>query len=337
MPAPDSALLDAARSLVRRAGLGAVRSLDRLSGGRNNAVYRVILDGGVVVVKHYHADERRRLSHEFAFLEYAWQRGVRNVPEPILKDEAANLGLLGYLGGYRIATEALTDELVQAAVDFVVALNLPATSDLRDLPIASEACFSIEAHLRNVEGRVSRLEALDPAAPYRERAENLVKTTLRPLWDSVCRRAVEAAESAGLDRAASTGRTWASPSDFGFHNALIDDSGRVFFFDFEYAGQDDIAKLVCDFFCQPEVPVGLAFFDPFLDDLSIRLELDDVTRLRCRLLLDVYRVKWCCIILNDFLPRGAARRDFSTGSNRAERCLAQLARAEANLASLSIS
>ena len=227
MPAPDSALVEAAQRLVDRAGLGAIRSLDRLSGGRNNAVYRAILDdGAVVVVKHYHADERQRLGHEFAFLEYAWRRGVRNVPEPILKDETANLGLVGYLGGKKIELGSLTDAHVEAAVDFVVALNLPATPDLRDLPIASEACFSIDAHLENVEGRVSRLESLDPAAPYRDRAEHLVGANLRPLWDTVRGRAIEAADGAGLDRATRTRQTWASPSDFGFHNALDRRYGR---------------------------------------------------------------------------------------------------------------
>ena len=33
--------------------------------------------------------------------------------------------------------------------------------------------------------------------------------------------------------------------------------------------------------------------------------------LRVRLLLPVYRLKWCCIALNEFLPTGAARRRFS--------------------------
>src|SRR6185503_11886129 len=45
-----------------------------------------------------------------------------------------------------------------------------------------------------------------------------------------------------------------SPSDFGYHNAVLADDETVRFFDFEYAGWDDPAKLVCDFFNQVEVP-----------------------------------------------------------------------------------
>jgi len=46
--------------------------------------------------------------------------------------------------------------------------------------------------------------------------------------------------------------TCLSPSDFGFHNALVDPSGALSFLDFEYAGRDDPAKPVSDFFCQPK-------------------------------------------------------------------------------------
>ena len=50
-------------------------------------------------------------------------------------------------------------------------------------------------------------------------------------------------------------------SDFGFHNALIDESGTVYLLDFEYAGWDDPAKLVCDFSNQPDMllPEELSF------------------------------------------------------------------------------
>ena len=38
-----------------------------------------------------------------------------------------------------------------------------------------------------------------------------------------------------------------SPSDFGFHNALLKDNGKLCFLDFEYFGRDDPVKLMADF------------------------------------------------------------------------------------------
>jgi hypothetical protein len=62
------------------------------------------------------------------------------------------------------------------------------------------------------------------------------------------------------------------------------------------------------------------------------LDLNAAGVMRCRLLLDAYQIKWTCIILNDFLPLGAARRAFADTGAWAERCAAQLAKAEAKLA-----
>jgi hypothetical protein len=88
-------------------------------------------------------------------------------------------------------------------------------------------------------------------------------------------------------------------------------SDQLKFIDFEYSGWDDPAKTVCDFFCQPDVTVPMKFFDrvsrAFVEDSS-----DPEFHLRrIALLLPVYRVKWCCIMLNEFLPVGSRRRSFA--------------------------
>ncbi len=117
-----------------------------------------------------------------------------------------------------------------------------------------------------------------------------------------------------------------SPSDFGFHNALADAAGTLTFLDFEYAGRDDPAKLVSDFFCCPEVPVPLRFRSEFVATLAEGLPLDPAFPSRCDRLLDVYRFKWIAIIMNEFLPaeqlaahsliRGHMRQDVPRKSAR---------------------
>ena len=104
-----------------------------------------------------------------------------------------------------------------------------------------------------------------------------------------------------------------SPSDFGFHNALLAGDGRLRFIDFEYAGWDDPAKMVCDFFWQPGIPVPLHFFDLVVQRVA-QFFSDAALPARIGLLLPVYQVKWCCILLNDFLPLGRRRRSFAGGT-----------------------
>jgi hypothetical protein len=112
----------------------------------------------------------------------------------------------------------------------------------------------------------------------------------------------------------------------------VDDSGVLSFLDFEYSGRDDPAKLVCDFFCQPEKAVSLAYFPEFTDRVAAGIQIPDSVKFRCRILLRAYQIKWACIILNDFLPVDATRRDFALTSAREQRCADQIRKARSKIA-----
>jgi hypothetical protein len=106
------------------------------------------------------------------------------------------------------------------------------------------------------------------------------------------------------------------------------------FIDFEYAGWDDPAKTVCDFFCQPAVPVPREHFERFLAAV-VSATGEAATRGRAALLLPVYELKWCCIMLNEFLSVGDDRRSFARVDESHEtRRLKQLHKVEAALARL---
>jgi hypothetical protein len=333
----DGTLLALASRLTESAGRGHARSVSRLAGGRNNQVYRLDMDAGApLALKRYFSDPRDgrdRLSTEWDFLDRAWQSGVRAVPQPLLRDIPAQAALYEFVPGRKLGAAELDAVHVDAAADFIRAIN--ARPDPA-LPPASESCFSIADHLRIVERRLSRLAALDPRAPRVEEADRFISATLRPAWDAVKDRLAREARALGLDvhTRLADAECCLSPSDFGFHNALAADDGRLVFLDFEYAGRDDPAKLVVDFFCQPEVPVPLRHLDRFIARLAEGLKFDAAAMVRCRLLLDACRTKWVCIILNDFLPVGAARRSFAETDEWDERCARQIEKARTKLSEI---
>jgi hypothetical protein len=307
-----------AATLLAKAGLGGrVLGLTRLAGGRNNRVFRVDRDSGPpLALKLYHhdpRDPRDRLGAEWAFLDYATRVcGLSKVPAPLARDAAQHAALYGWLPGARVA--AVGQHEAQAAIGFIAALNSAAArSAAAALAPASEACFTLDQHRATVARRVARLVGgLDPAAPHAEAAASFVADRLAPAWARI---------EATLPADAAPAAWIVSPSDFGFHNALVDADGGVGFLDFEYAGRDDPAKLVCDMVCQPDLPVPMAFWT------AIRDAIAPAAAARCEALLPAYRIKWACIILNDFLATDAARRDFAEGADRASRCAAQLAKA----------
>jgi len=334
----DTRLLELARRITQQAGRGDVQSMTRLAGGRNNQVFCLDTDRGVsLVLKRYFSDprdSRNRLGAEWNFITHAWKLGLRAVPEPLACDAGEQIGLYSFVTGRRLAASELTSAHVDAAMDFILAVNArPRPS----LAAGSEACFSLAEHIATVERRVSRLATLDTAAPHVNDAQRLVSAKLLPAWSAVkAKFAVDtAAASLAMNKMLAADDGCLSPSDFGFHNALVNDEGAVTFLDFEYAGRDDPAKLVSDFFCQPEVPVPLSLHTHFIDRIAQGLGLDSAAVARCRLLLDAYQIKWTCIILNDFLPLGATRRAFADAGAWAQRCAEQLGKAEAKLAGLS--
>jgi hypothetical protein len=311
--------LSAVHRLTAGAGLGPMEQLTPLMGGANNRVYRVQAARGAAVLKVYfrHPDDPRdRLGAEFAFSRFAWAAGIRCVPEPLAFDTTNALALFEFVDGRRPTAEDVTASLVPQAVEFVRDLNASRWQPRAALlPAASEGCFSLAEHAGVVANRVGRLN--DVTEP--EVAE-FVRVELLPAWYQV--RALCEAEAA--DRALPLAKPLdptsrcVSPCDFGFHNAILRADGRVCFHDFEYAGWDDPAKLVCDFFCQPAVPVPQQYFEPFARAVADCFVDPETVVLRARVLLPVYRLKWVCIRLNEFLPAGTRRRAFSLPADELE-------------------
>jgi hypothetical protein len=317
-----------AGTLAERAGLGTPKSLEPLAGGRNNRVFRVDFEGGeAAVLKLYHhdpRDPRDRLRAEWSFLNYVTARDVRNVPRPLAVDAATHGALYSFVIGER--PKNADDNLIRQAAEFAVAINR-APNEADSLEPASEACFSLASHLETVDRRVARLGELDPDIPHVEAARTFVESRLKAMWDRVKSRVIRQAAERNVSPTKPV-RAIVSPSDFGFHNSLIDPHGRTSFLDFEYAGRDDAAKLICDFFCQPELSAPIRHYAEFTGQLARPLALQDEDLWRAEVLLDAYRVKWVCIMLNEFSPLGARRRAFASAHDSGAHAARQLRSAE---------
>lgn len=304
-----------------------------LAGGANNRVFRLTTDcAASVIVKRYFRrpdDPRNRFAAEQAFYRYAAKVGATQIPTALGWDEVEQTGVFSFVAGQRPAVATAAHD--EAALQFLAALNrhrlIPAGTAL---PSASEACFSVSAHLAAVRRRIACLADLATADTLDETAHAFVHEALVPTWRMLESEVQDSGDERWRTRELTLGERCVSPSDFGLHNCLESADGRLTFFDFEYAGWDDPAKLVADFFCQPEVPVARARFEPFVSRLGDLLALADPAGFasRCRLLLPVYQVKWACILLNEFTPVGRSRREFSLGAApAAARRTRQLSRA----------
>ncbi|MEI6559664.1 MAG: phosphotransferase [Rhodospirillaceae bacterium] len=311
-------MIEVVQTLWRAAGGPAGAIVLRSCGvSGNNRVYLATgPNGEQVIAKAYfrhRPGERDRLAAEWDFLNHALRAGVACVPRPIRRDDAARLALYEFIEGRPLSAAEIGPDQVAAAAAFIAALNA-AGPDARDpgtaLPEAAEAAFSLADHCAVVDRRLVRLAEARMSGD----AEALrLLEKIQAFWARTKGAVLAGASALGLEpeQPIPPGERLISPSDFGFHNALLRPDGDLAFIDFEYAGWDDVAKLVCDFFLQPAVPVEPALREHFLPPVLARAEDPGRARARIGLLRPMFGVKWCCIMLNRFLPERNERARFA--------------------------
>jgi len=322
-----------AAAFLREKGIDPVAGLEKLAGGANNQVYRIRGERDVVLKRYFQreGDHRDRFAAEHHFYQTAWGGGVKRIPEPIAWSPEAKLGLFEHVEGRSLAPGEVGLEQVEQAIALVVEVNSRATEEqLESAPIAAEACMHVGEYHECVERRLARLEAMSPDTDAEAEAAAFVRGQLRPAWKQIDARMREEADHEYSD--ARTGLPLSeqclSPSDFGFHNALQQPDGELRFFDFEYSGMDDPAKLVCDFFCQPALPAPPEHWDRFVAGLQELRRWDECFPARARWAMPACRIKWVCIMLNEFVRSEMARREFSLSAEEVtQRQEAQLKKA----------
>jgi hypothetical protein len=290
--------------------------LEPLSASGNNRVFTLNCDGETLVLKWYfydNADTRDRLGAEYSFLEHVWSMGLRCVPQPLGKDLTNHLALYEFVEGYKLEANKVDVAAMRQAAQFLAVLKSPQSrAAATALPEASEACFSVGAHFAMVDKRLDRLVYMPVESDVDQAAAEFVSRLIK-YWHGTKARLLEGCAALGLkpDAAVPSGERCLSPSDFGFHNALVRPDGGLCFIDFEYAGWDDPAKALGDFFSHPGVAVPHEEFEPFLAQALAPFDDAHQMAARVRLLEPISQVKWCCIILNEFLPAAARRRNFA--------------------------
>lgn len=326
-----SDLAPAVKALAESRTGHAVVATTPLRGGGNNLVCRLDTGGGPLLAKMYFYDEhdrRDRLGAEFGMLTFLWQNGVRCIPEPLACDSQHRIGLYRFAEGVRVQTSDVEEADVQALAALLGDMwKLRGQLGASTLPPASDACSALTDYAAAVERRRGTLlDALGDDATSREAAAFILGPVSDALDAARARLAQDA--PAALERAART----LSPSDHGFHNAIRTRNGWIFH-DFEYAGWDDPAKMISDACWQPGVPMPRALWRPFAAAVIRELDDDDSVAARLRRIHPLVGLKWCLLMLNEFVPVSDRRRRFAASlSMRGDTRPGQLAKSKATLA-----
>jgi len=300
-----------------RAAIGEpVVSTAVLGGGRNSRVFAAVTPTRTVVVKYYYrspGDPRDRQWTEHRALTFLAGRGVTCIPAVLHLDREAGFTILAHIEGERIVDDRMTEGDERDFIAFVEQLKaVSAQPEAADMAPASEAFFTLDGVRKNLAERLARLRSRPGTGPLAAELEAFLAARFIPALEDLSSRAKVYYRGIGLegDREIKGADRVLSPSDFGLHNC-VKSPERLVFFDLEYFGWDDPAKLVSDFVLHPaqgaagesRYRVAGRMVDCFRD----RPGFTD----RLRALLPLFALKWCMIVLNEFLAGENARRAFA--------------------------
>lgn len=297
--------------------LGArVVDLSQMSGGRNSRSYRCTCkDGTCYAVKLYHpADERNhRLSVEWSSVEFLWQHGIRDIPRPLTSDAEEGLAIYEYIDGTKLDSREISRREVDQAIRFLVGLKkLSNHPDALYIPPAAEAFFTFQGIIDNIENRYRRLWSLHPETDIQRAMVDFLRNEFRPFFDQAVTwiNSEPIRTASRIEDEIPLALRTLSPSDFGFHNAIRREDGRMVFLDFEYFGWDDPAKMIVDFILHPAQKIDDSLKSHFIKQMVHEFQ-DETLPYRLKMVYPLFGCKWVLILLNEFIPEHMRRRSFA--------------------------
>lgn len=292
---------DVLEGLFQRKLARSLRSVKKIPGGFNCALYRVVDDHGQdYMAKQYtHADKLNRLRVEYRSFVFLWKHGVQRIAQPIVQSLPEALGVYRFVHGHPIPKGTYSrGDLLQVVAFWRQLHALTCAPDARKLPKAKDACFCVSQYYESIARRVGRLARLPDDCGY-PRLQAFLGNEFALLYKQV--KQVIAESGTNPHEIVPIKHRTLSPSDFGFHNALRGTDGVITFVDFEYFGWDDPAKLVADFFLHPNMEIPYQARTFFFNHIAPVIREDRAFGKRLALVYLLQSLRWVLIMLNVFL------------------------------------
>lgn len=272
--------------------------------GKNSNAYCLINKKEKFLLKFYRKDDinRIRLKRELDFLEFLDQFSFSNVPKLITSNHKQNWILMSWIDGTKIKNvdDDIIDKLLFFLCDIQKYKNKILSTRIKD---ASEACFSMQDHLSIIKKRMHKIQKFLESENFLSESQKILLLNAFKYADEKLflnfNKAKDIFNSESFKNHIESDFRVISPSDVGFHNCLLS-KNEIYFIDFEYSGWDDPLKLICDLVLQPEYNIPIANISS-INKLIKKLNLISDWKSRLEIMLDIYSVKWFCIILNPLI------------------------------------
>ncbi len=294
-------LRDAISSLKENGCL--IHSVTRLRDGLNSNAYKISTSRGDSALKLYPLgnDTEFRFKRETEYIEFLNNGGINKSPKLEESCPSEKWAKIQWINGTK--PEILEEGDINQISDFINEIKEAEIKNTYGLDLldAKESCFSVKCWKTMFENRfrlISKQERDTKDDSQKEAIDWLLKIIIPSTIKKI--EALEEDEVRYSLFANVMIETIMSPSDVGIHNTIKDGQGNLWFIDFEYAGKDDVAKLVADWVLQPNNKLSRELEKELIQRLSRQVIVDQAKWLkRYAHIKELIRCKWCMIMLSN--------------------------------------
>lgn len=275
-----------------------IRKAIVVKGRGNSKVYQLLNHDKKYILKIYpdrQLDTRPRLETESLACEILTKYNYP-VPKCVVTDSALGWGIYEWIDGEVVSN--VNQLFLEQAFQFIHRLYYDSRLYINEFSKlfspASEACFSGLEVIEQIEVRREKLMTSTTESLY-----SFLTEQFDPCYKIL---STKAKANYSFDKVLPQHLQILSPSDFGSHNAIKYSDRQIIFFDFEYFGWDDPVKLVSDFYWHPSMNLSNSHKQSWID-FTINLFVEDTFfQNRLNSYLPLYGLRWCLILLNEFIP-----------------------------------
>jgi thiamine kinase-like enzyme len=265
----------------------------------NNQLFEIKFSEKRYLLKLYsekHMDNWKRGKSEFNAISYLWERGFREIPQPIAFYVDENIAIYSYELGKILRSEEVNEENIVKATDFLFKLHCLSVEEKKLFGPASSACLFLSEYFNVLDRRFANISTFSPDSPILKMASELIQNKVYPIIQDLKNNFSLSCK--GIPDELSLEAQVLTPADFGFHNILVSPD-RYTFVDFEYFGRDDPVRQILDFLHHDKsIGIKKEMKDLFIKTYHEHTKPNDGFEERLKFLDPLIGMTWVLIYLN---------------------------------------
>ena len=284
-----------------------IDNVEKLKGRGNSRLFKLSFHKkNSILLKDYpdlSIDLRPRMQTEVNALKLV--ESIGKTPKVLAFNKPQNIAFYEFIEGEGMYN--IEDHHINQALNFIE--DLQSFKGKAIWGEASEACLSERQLAGQISYRFDRLVKIT-----NKDLNKFLVSTFKPLLNKTFEYSEKNWPSNNLEKELPEWKQAFSPSDFGFHNAILKGSGDLVFFDFEYFGRDDPVKLIADFVWHPGMKLKNSQKKDWLKGAFDIFKSDTQLIKRFSSAWPLYGLRWALIVLNEFLDDGWRKRTYADES-----------------------